>query len=620
MRALKGAFGVKLASILFLLAFFVLLAFDLMRDQAQREADTEQRMAAASQHLASRLEDTLRDIDLVFDALDDNPLVRERLSEQPTSTRERELLRNFLDNSIERITYLAQIRIVDYHCNTVFSTPVDSGPPLPAEICAWMREEGRRSDIFFTASAADGAAGEMLRATRLVDARHAVIGMAVAALSESTLQPLFSNVANVNSGEVLVFDRDRHLAMFWPPSPVPGKQPSAMSSRRLLWQEDKQQIYRYASMRDRIARLYSERELDNYPLTVAVGQSEHRDVSEFLWQLLSYASAWIVLALLVRWATRQRLHHLRINEQLFQCSEALHESELRWRTMLNAIPLGVLLVDTESERIHFANPAARAILQWGQPDEGMAADELASHSPRFQLHPIIEWLRQGHWAQEQDVEIERDAQTPLWVQVNMHNLHIDGRTLCMITLSDRSPYYLMANHLADCQRQLDAMARTDMLTRLANRKAAESSLSTEMNRCRRYDLPLTLACFNIDHFRAFNERYGRNAGDNVLIAVANTLIDNTRTTDICARLSGEEFLVAFTNTSQEYAGQVMERIRAKIASTIFPFAEQSVTFSGGITCWHMDDTVETLIRRAQNLMEQAKQQGRNRLLSDEQTS
>ena len=615
-RAFKSALGVRLASIALLLAFLALLTFDLARDRAARERESEQRVAAASQYLANQLSDTLRDIDLVFDALGDNPLVAAHLNNQPLSQRERDQLRHFVSTSIERIAYLSQIRIVDFHCAPAFSSQSGRRKSLPDDLCAWMHEEGRRNDIFFTASAGAGGNDEILHAARLYDAQHNVIGMAVAELAESSMQSMFANAAAGERGEVLIFDRFRHQAAAWPARDSADAQPAA-APRQMLWQEDKHQIYRAGASSGRTPLLYSERQLDNYPLTVAVGRDTSADRAAFYWQLGSDVLVWLLLAVLVRWGARQQVQHLCVGERLLACSEALHDSEQRWRGLLAAVPLGIVLVDTESEHVHFANPAARALLDWGNPDDDWRAGGTDDPLPRFQLHPVIEWLRQGHLAHDQDIEIERDTQTRLWVRISMHNLRVEGRTQCMITLTDRSEHYRLAERLADHQQQLDAMARTDMLTRLANRKSAEQALSGEIHRSQRYDLPLSLACFDIDHFHDFNERYGRQAGDNVLIAVANTLVDCTRATDVCARIADEEFMVVFTNTSIDYAYQVVERIRSKVAATIFPFAEHNVTFSGGITCWRLGDSAEALAQRAENLMNDAKHAGGNQLMCDE---
>ncbi|WP_208108209.1 sensor domain-containing diguanylate cyclase [Paludibacterium purpuratum] len=616
MRTRRGAFSIKLVSVAFLMAFLALLAFDLVRDQSHRELDAEQRIATASQYLANQLNDALREIDLVFDTLSDSPQVGNHLIGQPLTQRDHDWLRHTLGSSIEHIAYLAQIRIVDLHCNTVLGSPTTNGTKLPVSLCAWMRGEGRRSDTFFTAT--DEGNSAILHATRLYDAQHMVVGMVVAQLSQNTLQPLFANIATGDNGEILILDRHRHLAAFWPTDTArPASTQSADDARQVVLQEDKQQIYHAVSARDRIARLYSERELDNYPLIVSVGQDRRSDRTDFFWQLTCYTLAWLLLAILLRRVTREQLNQLQTRELLLQCSESLHNSELRWRNMLNELPLGIVLVDADSERIHFANPPARIMMELGNPDGSWNDTDPGSPSPRFHIRPIVEWLRQGHLVQEQDVEIERDTQTRLWMRVGMHPMHVDGRMLWMITLADRSEYYDLSRSLADCRQRLDTMERTDMLTRLANRKAMETGLSIEIHRCRRYGLPLSLAYFDIDHFRAFNERYGRLAGDNVLIAVANTLLDSTRSTDICARIAGEEFVVIFTNTSLDYAHQVMERIRTKIASTIFPFAEQNVTFSGGITCWRLGDTADEITKRAEALMNLARQRGCNRLLSDE---
>jgi diguanylate cyclase (GGDEF)-like protein len=114
------------------------------------------------------------------------------------------------------------------------------------------------------------------------------------------------------------------------------------------------------------------------------------------------------------------------------------------------------------------------------------------------------------------------------------------------------------------------MAITDPLTRLCNRRHADQVLREELQRCERYSQPMSVAVFDIDHFKQFNDSFGHQAGDNVLLAVANALIDCTRSMDVCARIGGEEFLVIFPCTRLRDAEKVMARVQQVLASTIFP--------------------------------------------------
>ncbi|BEV70536.1 MULTISPECIES: diguanylate cyclase domain-containing protein [unclassified Paludibacterium] len=620
-RALPAAFGIKLASTLFLLSFLFLLGFDLARDQYRREQEAVQRITSASERLTSQISDTLRDVDLVFDALADNPLVLQQLDRQVLSGSEHTMLQHALDAGIEHIAYLSQIRIVDQHCNVVFSSP--GGAPVslqPSSACLWLHGPKRPNDTHFTAASLRGNTGVIVHAQGIYDQRHQLLGMIMADISETSLQPLFADMGIGEYGEVRIQDRQRQLAAFWPNDPAMRLKPLPQNdARQPILRENKQQLYEAPSPRDNQPRLYSERSLDNYPLIITVGMTRHHERGDLIWQLATYTMAWGMLAMLVMWATRRQLRHLRIREQLLSCSEALHESEARWRDILSSLPVAVLLVDIDDERIFYANAAARHMLALGGEDSDWHGAEPGSPAPQLHISPLAEWLRQGHLAHQQEVEIRLETGCKRLVRVSMHNLRLQQKLRCMMVLEDRTSYQDLTASLADSRQRIEEMARTDMLTRLVNRKTAEQSLIYEMNRCQRYGLPLTIALFGIDQFRAFNEQYGRLAGDNVLIAVANELLDSTRSTDICARIAGEEFMVIFTNTPMKYAHRVMERIRSKIATTIFPFAEHSITFSGGMTSWRLGDRLDDITRRADKLMQQAKADGVNGLLCDEET-
>ena len=115
----------------------------------------------------------------------------------------------------------------------------------------------------------------------------------------------------------------------------------------------------------------------------------------------------------------------------------------------------------------------------------------------------------------------------------------------LVALYDISSRKQLEQQLQESNQQLSEMAATDPLTHLYNRRYADMMLKDEISRCERYGQSMTIAVFDIDHFKQFNDRHGHQAGDNVLVAVANALTDTTRNTDICARVGGEEFLVIF---------------------------------------------------------------------------
>jgi diguanylate cyclase len=167
--------------------------------------------------------------------------------------------------------------------------------------------------------------------------------------------------------------------------------------------------------------------------------------------------------------------------------------------------------------------------------------------------------------------------------------------------------------LSDEQRQ----SLLDALTRIPNRLAWEQRIVAEMARWERFRQPTCVLAWDIDGFKGINDRYGHRAGDKVLVVVAESLAGGIRGTDFVARYGGEEFVMLLPGTSLENGAAIANQMREAIAQTGFHFrgAPVSVTISCGITELQEGDTSDEVFDRADRAMYQAKDGGRNRVVS-----
>lgn len=156
-------------------------------------------------------------------------------------------------------------------------------------------------------------------------------------------------------------------------------------------------------------------------------------------------------------------------------------------------------------------------------------------------------------------------------------------------------------------------ALTDPLTGVNNRTAMNSALIRETELARRHGNALSLIAADIDHFKRVNDTYGHLAGDYVLKAVAEALTDCTRRTDILFRSGGEEFLILLSNTEQQGALLLAERIRNTIESCEHLYGDHKimVTISLGVACYGKGDNSESLFEKADSALYAAKNAGRN---------
>jgi len=164
--------------------------------------------------------------------------------------------------------------------------------------------------------------------------------------------------------------------------------------------------------------------------------------------------------------------------------------------------------------------------------------------------------------------------------------------------------------------ELEALASTDHLTSLANRRAFTARLEEEVQRARRYGRPLALVLLDVDDFKAVNDRYGHPTGDLVLQHLADMLFDEVRSSDMAARIGGEEFALILAETGRNEARELADRLRERVEAS--PLRGERVaeplgiTLSLGVCERNADDDSDTMLRRADRALYQAKNGGRNR--------
>lgn len=166
------------------------------------------------------------------------------------------------------------------------------------------------------------------------------------------------------------------------------------------------------------------------------------------------------------------------------------------------------------------------------------------------------------------------------------------------------------------------LATTDAVTGLYNRHYMNSHLETLLHSARRNAKPLSLAMLDIDHFKPVNDTYGHAAGDEILQEFATRIARNVRGVDLAARYGGEEFVVVMPDTSRHEALVIAERLRHTVSDVPFVLSdgtEINITVSIGLA--RLDDEVEAasdLLEQADSALYQAKHEGRNRVVVNEE--
>lgn len=168
------------------------------------------------------------------------------------------------------------------------------------------------------------------------------------------------------------------------------------------------------------------------------------------------------------------------------------------------------------------------------------------------------------------------------------------------------------NRILDIKsRHFEKMARTDPLTGVSNRAGISDVLVREIRSHIETGHPLTLIMLDIDHFKPINDNHGHDYGDEVLINVARTLVETLRTSDAVARWGGEEFLLVCPNTSLENGRALAEKLREHVKSKSAAI-KTPLTASFGVATLG-NESIDQLIKRVDEALYRAKQNGRNRV-------
>lgn len=312
------------------------------------------------------------------------------------------------------------------------------------------------------------------------------------------------------------------------------------------------------------------------------------------------------------------------SESFNQMISSLREKKIieqRLKQITDVLAEGVFLVDSQG-KIIFANPKAIRLM-------GYRFEEIQG----CPIHEIIH-------KQKPDGTLYKTEKNPLFVAIksgeNYNN--DDGVFTCksgflmpvsiacrvvfkadtwdgaVIAFRDITEQKKHLQTLEAINTLLEKQAITDPLTGIYNRIKFNQSLAFEMKRAERYNTPMALIMFDIDHFKKVNDTYGHSAGDNVLKSLTKLVSANIRKIDVFARWGGEEFVIQAPGTSLDDAKKLAEKLRTKIEA--YDFIEpKNITASFGISIFQSGDDNITVINRADEALYRAKHGGRNQVVS-----
>ncbi|NIM03314.1 diguanylate cyclase [bacterium] len=177
--------------------------------------------------------------------------------------------------------------------------------------------------------------------------------------------------------------------------------------------------------------------------------------------------------------------------------------------------------------------------------------------------------------------------------------------------SDKSPVVTVRQRLEQCEK----IALLDPLTNCPNRRYIKMNLNSRLDEMHRYGWPFGILFIDIDHFKRVNDVYGHDVGDEILKMIAKTLLNNLRPFDILGRWGGEEFTAIVANINEQQLYSIANRFRLLVENSALHKGPDTVrvTISIGATFVKPNDTIDALLKRADQLMYHSKISGCNRV-------
>ncbi len=203
----------------------------------------------------------------------------------------------------------------------------------------------------------------------------------------------------------------------------------------------------------------------------------------------------------------------------------------------------------------------------------------------------------------------------------LNNLFYMNNFYFYVVLAFLSFYYALAANRAQEELQvsyekINKLARTDPLTNLPNRRDTLERIELEALHCERTKTKLAIILADVDNFKKFNDLYGHDCGDFVLVAVADSIQSMLRRDDHVGRWGGEEFIIVLPNTTLEKATQVVEMIRLSLNTNSFNYKNEKhhISLTFGISMCGHSININEAIKEADAAMLKGKKQGKNQIV------
>jgi len=371
----------------------------------------------------------------------------------------------------------------------------------------------------------------------------------------------------------------------------------------------KQQSSSFTNNRRNQSSQLNLRTVTNFPLNIALFNENPERFTSWKHNTVVYILGCVLMLGLLLQILYSLIRAKRLNQALFLKESKLSASETRFRQMIEAMPIGLILARAQDKLIIYINKPAAQILDMPQAS-ALSKRVFEIYADKDNFTSQISAISISPASQSLECILIRNTGESFWANVSMSIVDVAETQTLLIGIADISAQKRL-------EAELKHQATTDHLSGLYNRAHFINSSNKEIQRIQRLKKNASLLMLDIDHFKRVNDNFGHDAGDLVIQIIALTCQEILRDIDLLGRLGGEEFAALLPETSVKEALKVAERLRAAIENRQIKLKDGqiiNITSSIGVTeVTHQDEMIDFALKRADLALYSSKNNGRNRV-------
>ncbi|MDB5580154.1 MAG: diguanylate cyclase [Bradyrhizobium sp.] len=374
--------------------------------------------------------------------------------------------------------------------------------------------------------------------------------------------------------------------------------------------------YYFKSPLDGIDRLSFHKPSDQFPLVILATKAQEEVLAPWRKDAATRTMFAVILLLIIGVIGFYFVRQLQARQRM---AIELEAKEADFRLLAEESSDMVTRIGMD-ERIHYVSPSSMRVVGW-RPDQLVGTPALAGVNPEDlpRVEAMVAVLKRGERDDARIIYRSRHREkSEIWIESTMRvtKEYRTGEINGVVAISRDM------TEQKDIEQRLAALATTDGLTGLANRRHFNETLEREWERARRAGSAFSLLLIDVDHFKKYNDQYGHQAGDACLISVAQALAAQARRpADMAARYGGEEFVLLLPDTDAAGCEMIGNRIRISLAvlgidhEPNLPSRKLTVSIGGATVNWQDAQTQSSsLIEAADRALYAAKDAGRDRMV------